>query len=80
MKIKGLRNLNTFKLSSREWNRHGVNLNPLQPELKTAADIIEGYEKTIDEIKHAFEDEFVIEPQIINHLNTECKYRVYIEK
>lgn len=46
--------LRTFKMLNREWNKLGVNVDPEQPGYKTAADIIEKYEKSIDDISPAF--------------------------
>ena len=55
-------------------------MDPKSPALKSANDILSGYNMKIDEIESIWESEFEIPPEIKRHLETECKYRVYLDK
>jgi hypothetical protein len=47
---------------------------------KSAEDILSAYNVTINDIKHMWEGQFEIPKEIVKHIETECRYKVYLEK
>lgn len=80
-KKKSIDFLSSFSLKTSEWLKNKVEIsNKNNNSPKTAAEILENYNLGIQDIEGLWGDKFVI-PQIVkDHVETELKYRIYLDK
>eukprot|EP01016_Furgasonia_blochmanni_P045164 TRINITY_DN6334_c0_g1_i2.p1 TRINITY_DN6334_c0_g1~~TRINITY_DN6334_c0_g1_i2.p1 ORF type:complete len:162 (-),score=42.30 TRINITY_DN6334_c0_g1_i2:131-616(-) len=45
-----------------------------------ALEMLSNFNVSISEVEHLWREEFTIDPRIQKHLETECRYKVYLEK
>jgi len=82
MKERGFKNLEEFKLKASDWEAAGVKIDAKTNNgWKSAEDILSSYSTTrIEDIQSVWQDKFQIEPQITKHIETECRYKIYLTK
>jgi len=80
-KQKTMHFLSNFSLKTSEWLKNKLELTNINNNIKrSAAEILQNYNVGIDEIEELWKDEFKIEDLIKDHIETELKYGIYLEK
>lgn len=79
-KKKAIHFLSIFSLKTSEWLKGKIEISKTNNITRSAAEVLETYNVGIKDIEHFWKDEFTISDLIKEDVETELKYRLYLEK
>lgn len=79
-KEKAIHFLSNFSLKTNDWLKGKMEISKSNHISRTGAEILEAFNIGIKDIEHLWNDQFKIDDLIKDHVETELKYRIYLEK